>query len=81
MSLIYTNLGGGIHGSMPKGGLSGYTLEGGNSRSMTRLILRTAFGNNGNSYNGNIRYVQDASVFTQKKQLISINKLYNAIKY
>jgi hypothetical protein len=80
-SLVYTKLGGGIHGAQPKGGLSGLTLEGGNSRSMTRLVLRTAFGNNGNMFTGNIRYVQDSSIFTRKKQLNTINNMYNAIKY
>ena len=81
MSLVYTKLGGGIHGMQPKGGLSGVTLEGGNSRSMTRLVLRTAFGNGGSMYNGNIRYIPDASEVTRKKQLNTINNLYDAIKY
>jgi hypothetical protein len=81
MSLVYTKLGGGIHGVQPKGGLSGLTLEGGNSRSMTRLVLRTAFGNNGRMYSGNIRYVPDASEVTRKKYLSIINNNYNAIKY
>jgi hypothetical protein len=81
MSLVYTKLGGGIHGVQPKGGLSGVTLDGGNRRSITRLVLRNAFGNNGRMYNGNIRYVPDASEVTRKKQLNTINNLYDAIKY
>ena len=79
--LVYSNLGGGIHGMQPKGGLSGRTLEGGNARSMTRLVLRNAFGNNGRMYTGNIKYVPDSSVLTRKKQLNIINNLYDAIKY
>jgi hypothetical protein len=81
MSLVYTKLGGGIHGVQPKGGLSGLVLEGGNRRSMTRLVLRTAFGNNGSMYNGNIRYVPDASEVTRKKYLTISNDSYNAVKY
>ena len=81
MSLVYTKLGGGIHGVQPKGGLSGLTLDGGNNRSMTRLVLRNAYGNNGNMYTGNIKYVPDSSILTRKKQLNIINNLYNAIKY
>jgi hypothetical protein len=81
MSLVYTKLGGGIHGVQPKGGLSGVTLDGGNRRSMTRLVLRTAFGNNGSMYNGNIRYVPDASEVTRNKYLTIANNNYNALKY
>jgi hypothetical protein len=79
--LVYSKLGGGIHGMQPKGGLSGLTLDGGNNRSMTRLVLRNAYGNNGNMYTGNIKYVPDSSILTRKKQLNIINNLYNAIKY
>jgi hypothetical protein len=81
VSLVYTKLGGGIHGVQPKGGLSGLTLDGGNRRSITRLVLRTAFGNNGSMYNGNIRYVPDASEVTRKKYLTIANNNYNALKY
>jgi DNA-directed RNA polymerase II subunit RPB2 len=80
-SLVYTKLGGGIHGVQPKGGLSGVTLDGGNRRSITRLVLRNAFGNNGRMYNGNIRYVPDASEVTRKKYLTIANNNYNALKY
>jgi hypothetical protein len=81
MSLVYTKLGGGIHGVQPKGALSGVTLDGGNRRSITRLVLRNAFGKNGSMYNGNISYVPEASEVTRKKYLSIVNNNYNAIKY
>lgn len=78
-SLVYSKLGGGIHGIQPKGGLAGGTLEGGNSRSMSRFILRNTFEFNKNE--NNVKFVQDSSNFTTKKRLNSINNLYNAIKF
>lgn len=74
-------LGGGNHGMQPKGGLSGEVLDGGNSRSMKRLLLRNAFGNNGRMYYNNVRYVPDASHVTLNKKLNVTNNLYNAIKF
>ena len=78
-SSIYSKLGGGIHGYQPKGGLTGGPLEGGNSRSMTRFILRNTFEINKNE--NNVKFVQDSSSFTNKKKLNTINNLYNAIKF
>lgn len=80
VALIYSKLGGGIHGAQPMGGLSGITLEGGNLRSMTRLILRNAFSSNG-FIRDNKKYVQDSSQNTRKINLNTINNLYNAIKH